>query len=370
MATEASRAVLTIDLGAIVENHRRLRRQAPGSEVAAVVKADGYGLGAREVAAALWQGGARTFFVAHPEEGVALRTALPDATIFVLHGLQEGGGEALADTGLIPVLNHPGELARYLALARRRERRLPAALQIDSGMCRLGFAAAEFDGIDQAQLAALDLRLVMSHLACAEEAGHPLNQEQRARFERLRRVLPDAPASLANSSGMFLGPAFHYQLCRPGVALYGVNPTPGHANPTAAVVKLEAPVLQIHEAAVPGSVGYGATYRTSAGARIATVPVGYADGYLRSASSRASARIAGVEVPLAGRVSMDLIGLDVTALPPEAVRPGTMVELIGGADGIDRLAAAAGTIGYEVLTRLGSRFARRYIRPAAAKTRS
>jgi alanine racemase len=370
MATEASRAVLTIDLGAIVENHRRLRRQAPDSEVAAVVKADGYGLGAREVAAALWQGGARTFFVAHPEEGVALRTALPDATIFVLHGLQEGGGEALADTGLIPVLNHPGELARYLALARRRERRLPAALQIDSGMCRLGFAAAEFDGIDQAQLAALDLRLVMSHLACAEEAGHPLNQEQRARFERLRRVLPDAPASLANSSGMFLGPAFHYQLCRPGVALYGVNPTPGHANPTAAVVKLEAPVLQIHEAAVPGSVGYGATYRTSAGARIATVPVGYADGYLRSASSRASARIAGVEVPLAGRVSMDLIGLDVTALPTEAVRPGTMVELIGGADGIDRLAAAAGTIGYEVLTRLGSRFARRYIRPAAAKTRS
>jgi alanine racemase len=370
MATEASRAVLTIDLGAIVENHRRLRRQAPGSEVAAVVKADGYGLGAREVAAALWQGGARTFFVAHPEEGVELRTALPDATIFVLHGLQEGGGEALADTGLIPVLNHPGELARYLALARRRERRLPAALQIDSGMCRLGFAAAEFDGIDQAQLAALDLRLVMSHLACAEEAGHPLNQEQRARFERLRRVLPDAPASLANSSGMFLGPAFQYQLCRPGVALYGVNPTPGHANPTAAVVKLEAPVLQIHEAAVPGSVGYGATYRTSAGARIATVPVGYADGYLRSASSRASARIAGVEVPLAGRVSMDLIGLDVTALPPEAVRPGTMAELIGGADGIDRLAAAAGTIGYEVLTRLGSRFARRYIRPAAAKTRS
>jgi alanine racemase len=370
MATEASRAVLTIDLGAIVENHRRLRRQAPGSEVAAVVKADGYGLGAREVAAALWQGGARTFFVAHPEEGVELRTALPDATIFVLHGLQEGGGEALADTGLIPVLNHPGELARYLALARRRERRLPAALQIDSGMCRLGFAAAEFDGIDQAQLAALDLRLVMSHLACAEEAGHPLNQEQRARFERLRRVLPDAPASLANSSGMFLGPAFQYQLCRPGVALYGVNPTPGHANPTAAVVKLEAPVLQIHEAAVPGSVGYGATYRTSAGARIATVPVGYADGYLRSASSRASARIAGVEVPLAGRVSMDLIGLDVTALPTEAVRPGTMVELIGGADGIDRLAAAAGTIGYEVLTRLGSRFARRYIRPAAAKTRS
>jgi alanine racemase len=369
MAVE-SRAVLTIDLGAIVENHRRLRREAPGSEVAAVVKADGYGLGVREVAAALWQGGARSFFVAHPGEGSALRAVLPDATIYILHGLQRGSGEDLADAELIPVLNHPGEFARYVALARRRERRLPAALQIDSGMCRLGFAEAELESIDQAQLDALDVRLVMSHLACAEDAGHPMNQEQRARFERLRRILPDAPASLANSSGIFLGPAFHYQLCRPGVALYGVNPTPGHPNPMAPVVTLEAPVLQVHEVAAPGSVGYGATYRTSAGARIATVPVGYADGYLRSASGRATARIAGVEVPLAGRVSMDLIGLDVTALPTEAVRPGTMVELIGGADGVDRLAEAAGTIGYEVLTRLGSRFARRYIRPAAAKTRS
>jgi alanine racemase len=370
MATEAFRAVLTIDLGAIVENHRRLRRQAPGSEIAAVVKADGYGLGAREVAAALRQSGCRTFFVAHPGEGIALRAALPDATIFVLHGLQEGSGEDLAEASLIPVLNHPGELARYMALARRRERRLPAALQIDSGMCRLGFAEAELEGIERATLDALDMRLVMSHLACAEEAGQPMNQEQRARFERLRCLLPEVPASLANSSGIFLGPAFHYQLCRPGVALYGVNPTPAHANPMAPVVTLEAPVLQVHEIARPGSVGYGATYRTRAGARIATVPVGYADGYLRSASSRATARIAGVEVPLAGRVSMDLIGLDVSALPIEAVRPGTMVELIGGADGVDRLAGAAGTIGYEVLTRLGSRFARRYIRPAAAKTRS
>jgi alanine racemase len=370
MATEASRAVLTIDLGAIVENHRRLRRQAPGSEIATVVKADGYGLGVREVAAALWQGGARSFFVAHPGEGVALRTTLPDATIFVLHGLQQGGGEDLADAALIPVLNHPGEVARYVALARRRAQRLPAALQIDSGMCRLGFAEAELGRLDRAWLDALDVRLVMSHLACAEEAGHLLNQEQRARFERLRLLLPDAPASLANSSGMFLGAPFHYQLCRPGVALYGVNPTPGHVNPMAPVVKLEAPVLQVHEVAVPGSVGYGATHRTRAGARIATVPVGYADGYLRSASGRATALIAGELVPLAGRVSMDLISLDVTALPAEAVRPGTMVELIGGPDGVDRLAAAAGTIGYEVLTRLGSRFARSYIRPAAAKTSS
>jgi len=368
MATEGARPVLTIDLGAIVENHRRLQREAPGAEVAAVVKANGYGLGLLEVAGALWQSGCRSFFVAHPDEGIALRAALATAAIYVLHGLQGGSGEALADAALIPVLNHPGEIAGYAALARARARRLPTALQIDTGMCRLGLAAGELERLERADLDALDLRLVMSHLACAEEADNPMNQEQLARFERLRPLLPTAPASLANSSGIFLGPAFHFQHCRPGVALYGVNPTPDRANPMAPVVTLEAPVLQVHEVVAPGSVGYGATHRTRPGARIATVPVGYADGYLRAAGDRARARIAGREVPLAGRVSMDLISLDVSTLPAAAVRPGAMVELIGGPGGVDALAAAAGTIGYEVLTRLGSRFARRYIRPAAKKT--
>jgi len=367
MATEAARAVLTVDLGAIVENYRRLQREAPGTEVAAVVKANGYGLGLLEVAGALWHAGCRSFFVAHPGEGLALRDALATATIYVLHGLQEGSGEALAEAALVPVLNHPGELARYAALGRARERRLPAVLQIDTGMCRLGFSEGELQRISRADLDALEVRLVMSHLACAEEADNPMNREQLARFERLRPLLPAARASLANSSGVFLGAAFHHQLCRPGVALYGVNPTLGRVNPMVPVVTLEAPVLQVHEVSVPASVGYGATYRTRSGARIATVPVGYADGYLRAAGERATARIAGREVALAGRVSMDLISLDVSALAEGAVRPGVMVELIGGLDGVDRLAAAAGTIGYEVLTRLGSRFARRYIRPAVKK---
>lgn len=237
-------------------------------------------------------------------------------------------------------------------------------------MCRLGFGAAEVEGIDRAQLAALDLRLVMSHLACAEEADNSLNRAQRERFERLRARLPAAPASLANSSGIFLGPPFHYQLCRPGVALYGVNPTPGRANPMAPVVTLEAPVLQVHTVGEPGTVGYGATHRTVPGTRIATVPVGYADGYPRAASGRANARIGGHTVLLAGRVSMDLITLDVSALPAGAVRPGTRVELIGGPDGVDALAEAAGTIGYEVLTRLGSRPRRRYMQPAVEKGRA
>jgi alanine racemase len=368
MATEAARAVLTIDLGAIVENYRKLQSAARGAEVAAVVKADGYGLGGVEVANALVEGGCRTFFVAHPGEGATLRAVLPAATIYVLHGLQAGSGEDLVAAGLIPVLNSPGELGHYATLGRARDQQLPAALQIDTGMCRLGLSQVELERLAPSDLAALDVRLVVSHLACAEEAANPINREQRARFERLRPLLPPAPASLANSSGIFLGRDFHYQLCRPGVALYGVNPTPDRANPMMPVVTVEAPILQVHDVAAPGSVGYGATFRTARGTRIATIPVGYADGYLRAASDRATARIAGHEVPLAGRVSMDLISLDVSTLPSDAVRPGTMVELIGGPDGIDRLAAAAGTIGYEVLTRLGSRLARRYIRPAASKT--
>jgi alanine racemase len=363
MATEGggAPAVLTVDLGAIVANWQRLRREAGDVEVAAVVKANGYGLGAREVAGALHAAGCGRFFVAHLEEGLALRQHLPEVAIYVLNGLIPGTVEELAAAGLVPVLNHPGELAAWAALARRQGRRLPAAIQIDTGMCRLGFAETALCALDHGALEAIDLRLVMSHLAIAEEPGHPLNARQRERFERLRPLLPAAPSSLANSSGIFLGPAFHHQLCRPGVALYGVNPTPCAANPMRPVVTLTAPVLQVHEVSAPGSVGYGATFTTRPGMRIATVPVGYADGYLRAASCRASARIGGHEVPLAGRVSMDLITLDVSAVPRQLVHPGAEVELIGGPDGVDRLAAAAGTIGYEILTRLGTRFARRYI---------
>jgi alanine racemase len=367
MATDGYQSVLTIDLGAVDDNYRRLRRAAEGSEVAAVVKANGYGLGAVEIAGALWDESCRSFFVAHLSEAVELRARLPRAAIYILNGLPPGTEAEIVDARLIPVLNHPGELERYATLASRLERRPPAALHIDTGMCRLGFGAREVEAIDRARLAALDLQLVMSHLACAEERSHPLNGLQRERFERLRRGLPAARASLANSSGIFLGPAYQLDLCRPGVALYGVNPTPGQPNPMAPVVTLEAPVLQVHEVAEPGSVGYGATCATLPGARIATVPVGYADGYLRAASNRAKARIGGREVPVVGRVSMDLITLDVSALPQGKVRPGAMVELIGGPDGIDELAAAAGTIGYEVLTRLGSRFRRRYIRPGSTK---
>lgn len=359
------RATLTVDLGAIVANWRRLCREAPGAEVAGVVKADAYGLGAGHVAPALYDAGCRCFFVAHLDEGLALRARLADAEIYLLNGLPAGGVADVVEAELVPVLNTPGDIQAYLREAANRARRLPAVLQVDTGMCRLGLSAHEVEALDPRTLLAFDLGFVMNHLVSAEVPGDPLNETQRRRFAWFRSRLPAAPGSLANSSGVFLGHPYQLDLCRPGVALYGVNPTPGRTNPMTPVVTLCAPILQVHEIRADGCVGYGATFRTRPGMRIATVPVGYADGYLRSASNRARARIDGALVPVVGRVSMDLTTLDVSGLPPERARPGTMVELIGGPDGLDELAQAAGTIGYEVLTRLGRRFARRYIHPAS-----
>lgn len=358
----SDRGVLTIDLDALGSNYRSLKQLASRVEVASVVKANGYGLGAREVASCLYAAGCRTFFVAHPSEGIALRDVLESATIYVLHGLASGTEKDIADARLIPVLNHPGELARYAAFALTRDTRLPTALQIDTGMCRLGFSPAEMERLDPMDLEPIDLRLVISHLVSAEEALNPLNAAQHARFETLRAKLGATPASLANSSGMFLGSEFHHDLCRPGVALYGVNPTPGQTNPMLPVVTLKAPILQVHEVEEDGTVGYGATYNIPKGGRVATIPVGYADGYHRAAGDKGTARVAGEIVPIAGRVSMDLISLDISSLPPNSVEPGCMVDLIWGPNGIDRQAEAAGTIGYEVLTRLGTRYARYYTR--------
>lgn len=361
-------AVLTIDLGAVARNWQRLRDEAATAEVAGVVKADAYGLGAAEVAPALHAAGCRRFFTAQLDEALAVRRLLPDARVHVLNGPPPDAMAETVDGDIVPVLNTPGEVAAWAGHARRLERRLPAILHLDTGMCRLGIDAHEVATLDGDDLRALDLAFVMSHLVSAEAADDPLNERQRRRFDTIRRQLPPAPASLANSSGIFLGTPWHHDLCRPGIALYGVNPTPGRTNPMHPVVTLEAPILQVHEVREAGTVGYGATWPTRPGQRIATVPVGYADGYLRSASSRAKASLGACEVPVAGRVSMDLVTLDVSSVPEGEARPGAMVRLIGGADGIDGLAAASGTIGYEVLTRLGRRFHRRYIRAAATVT--
>lgn len=363
-------AELTIDLDAIAGNWRLLQAKVGRARCAAVVKADAYGLGLDRVAPALWAAGCRSYFVAHGAEGLALRRLLPDAEIFVLHGLSDQAAEYPA-AGLIPVLNRLAEIAAWQRQAAALGRPLPAALHIDTGMTRLGLDAAALHQLADTPrlLDGLTLRLVMSHLACADDPADPMNAMQLDAFRRLRRLLPAAPASLASSGGIFQGAAFHFDLVRPGIALYGGNPLASGANPMAETVRLQAKILQVHDVDTPRTVGYGASHRLSGPTRIATVAVGYADGYLRSLGNRGFAHIDGVRVAVVGRVSMDLITLDVSALTPEQSQVGAPVDVLGGATDIDLLAQAGGTLAYELLTRLGPRYRRIYRgQPSAAAT--
>jgi alanine racemase len=358
---EQAGAVLEIDLDALVANYRSLADTAKGAICAAVVKADGYGLGGLEVARALAACGCTHFFVAHVGEGIVLRQALPGIRIYILHGPPPGAEADCRAHRLIPVLNDPGQIERW-APRERSSANLAAILHIDTGMNRLGLTENQVQALADrpADLGGLDIDFVISHLVAAEERDNPSNDAQRRRFDELRSRLPAAPAGLANSSGIFLGAPFHYDLVRPGVALYGVNPTPGSANPMAEVVNLKGKIVQVREIDRGQGVGYGATYRAAGKRKIATIPVGYADGYPRSLGNRAMASLAGVMVPVVGRVSMDLITIDVSDVPSGEVHIGAMVDLIGGGVDIDSLAAQGDTIGYEVLTSLAGRFHRVY----------
>ena len=359
-------AILTIDLDAVQANYRRLCRELGDVACAAVVKANAYGLGAARVAPALARGGARIFFTALLDEAIAVRAALrelcPGAEIYVLNGAAAGPAEDFLAHRIAPVLNTPGEVAAWARAARAAGRALPAALHVDTGMTRLGLDQGEFKALtdDPSGLEGIELRLLMSHLACAEETRNPLNEAQLRAFEAARARLPEVPGSLANSSGIFLGADYHANLGRPGAALYGVNPTPGRPNPMGQVVRLQGRILQVREIDAPRTVGYGATHRVAGGARIATVALGYADGFPRALSNRASAWIGKRRVPLIGRVSMDLITLDVTGVSRAEVCPGGLVDLLGAHQDVDTLAQAAGTIGYEILTALGPRYHRVY----------
>ena len=356
-------AILTIDLDAVADNYRRLCAELGAAACAAVVKADAYGLGMARVAPALARAGARTFFVAQLDEATALRAMFPvEVEIYVLNGLGAGPVAEFQAGRVHPVLNSLGEIDAWAAAARAEGRALPAAVHIDTGISRLGLPDDELEVLaaDRGRLAGIDLRYLLSHLACADRPEHPLNAEQLRRFRAARARLPDAPASLANSSGIFLGADYHLDLARPGVALYGVNPTPGQPNPMRQVVRLQGKILQVREIDASRTVGYGATHRAAGPTRIATVAVGYADGYLRSLSNRGSAWLGDRRVPVVGRVSMDLITLDVTGASAEAARPGAFVDLIGADLSTDEVAEAAGTIGYEILTSLGRRYHRVY----------
>ena len=360
-------AVLEIDLAAIAENWRRLAaRLAPGAQCAAVVKADAYGCGLERVAAKLAAAGCKTFFVATIAEGRRARAIAPEADIYVLDGLMPGTGPAFADGNLRPVIGNLEELSEWDAFVAASDWRGGMALQVDTGMNRLGIDVTEAAGVaGRLQWERHGITLLMSHFAAAEVPEHPLNDKQIQAFRELRRLFRGVPTSIANSSGIFLGFAAHCDMVRPGVALYGANPMPGRDNPMQPVVELKGRVLQVRNLERGASVGYGATWTAKRPTRLAIVGVGYADGYARAASasdgaSGGQAVVAGQRCPLAGRVSMDLMAIDVTDVEPRAVRRGDLVTLLGDGITLEDVAGYSGTIAYEVLVNLGRRFHRAY----------
>jgi alanine racemase len=362
---------LTIDLGALAANWQALAARAGKAATAATVKADAYGLGIEHAASALAEAGCHSFFVALPDEGIRVREAVSDATIYVLGGLIPGAGDAYAAADLRPVLNSRPEIEEWTAL-RRKGIATQAAIHIDTGMNRLGLTLGEVRKLAERRdlREALGLSLVMSHLACSDTPDHPLNRKQLAAFRAVRTLIPDLPASLANSGGVFLGPEYHFDVVRPGIALYGGRPVSGVANPMRPVVTLEALVLQVREAKAGETIGYGAGETLRRPSRIAIVGVGYADGYQRRAGASdrrmgASGFIRGAAAPILGRVSMDLIAFDVTDIP--GVERGDWLELFGPNVSIDDVATHADTISYELLTSLGRRYSRTYVDAAAAE---
>ena len=337
---------LVIDIPALVANWKALGARAGSARPGAVVKADAYGLGAVRVAPALYQAGARDFFVALASEGRAIRPHLADdARIFVLSGHMEG-----ADlTGLVPVLNSPEQFFRDRVLRPRG----PFAIQLDTGMNRLGMEASEWAAIRSEALAA-GPQLVMSHLACADEPDHAANARQLAAFSAMTEGV-SAPRSLAATGGILLGPDYHFDLVRPGIGMYGAAPFT-EAQP---VVTLSLPIVQTREVRPGESVGYGYSWTATRPSRVATVAAGYADGLHRALGREGKLRLWAGEraCPVIGRISMDLITVDVTDLPD--VPPA--LEILNARQGVDQLAALGGTIGYEILTSLGRRYERTYL---------
>jgi alanine racemase len=363
----ATGGLLTIDLAAIETNWRTLASRTVPVECAAVVKADAYGCGLEAVTKRLAKAGCKTFFVADLAEGRRVRAIAHEAVVYVLNGLLPNSTQAFADANLRPVINGPAELAEWDAFVAASNWRGGAALHVDTGMNRLGLSPDEAVAVaSRVQLENHGFTLLMSHLACAEMPSNSMNDRQIRLFRELRILFRGVSSSLANSSGIFLGGGtVHCDLVRPGMALFGGNPTPGQSNPMRPVVELKGRILQVREVKRGDTVGYGGSFTAQRASRVAIVAVGYADGFLRSAAADrnkppAHVIVAGKRCPLAGRVSMDLISIDVTDLPDGRARRGDFATLIGGDLGIDELAAALGTIGYEVLTRLGHRFHRVY----------
>jgi alanine racemase len=353
--------VLTIDLGAVAKNYRIFKEKTK-VEVAGVLKAHAYGCGKLEVFQTLFDQGCRTFFVATPDEALTLRKLSDEVDLIVLGGVYDGAEQTFREGNITPVLNSIGDIERWASFARKKEQRLPAVIHFDTAMNRLGLGADETERLIAAPALheALNVKIVMSHFACSDEKDHPLNEAQAARFARIAKAFPNAQKSLSNSSGIFRSKDWHYDLVRPGYAMYGGNPTPEKSNPMNAVVKLDVRVLQTRNVKKGESAGYNATYVFEKDTTLATVSMGYADGFLRSGSNSANLYWKGRPCPIVGRVSMDLIIVDTGNLT-DGPKTGEWLEVLGPHQDVDQLATACNTIGYEILTSLRrSRYHRSY----------
>jgi len=364
---------LTINLAALVSNWRYLAKQAGSAECAAVVKANAYGCGIEPVVEALAAAGCKTFFVALPEEGLRVKKTAPSSRCFVLNGLFEDAAPYYLSSGLLPILGSVPEIDVWHSLARKTGTTLPCALHMDSGMNRLGLTLQELENAvgDQQLMQHLDVQLLMTHYACADDIGHPKTLMQREVFKQAASLLPDIALSAANSGANLQNDGHAFDMVRSGIALYGGEALNNIANPMRQVAKLEARIVQIRNANAGDSVGYGGAETLKRDSRIAYVSVGYADGYQRGASNmgvpmRAIAPAANAAYGTTilkgmGRISMDLCGFDVTDIPEDEISAGDWIELFGDIIHIDDVARAAGTISYEFLTGLGNRYARRYV---------
>ena len=340
---------LRISLQAISNNYQTLQQQLGATECGATVKANAYGLGAQEISKTLFAQGCKKFFAATLDEAIELRQVLPKAEIFVFHGVHKGEAETFFEYNLYPIINNPSQLEVW-------PEDEPIILHVDTGMTRIGFSEDDLDYVGDRQVA-----ILMSHLACAESPDHQKNYEQLMAYDRLCKIWPEALRSFSNSYGIFLGTKFHSNIARPGRALYGGNPTPRQANPMQNVVRLSAEILQINHIHKPSTVGYGATYSAKPGQVIATVPIGYADGLSRRLSNKGKCYIGGQECPIVGRVSMDLVTVDITNIPENFYKLGQEVEFINDKYTISDIAKDVGTIDYEILTRLGGRVEKIYV---------
>jgi alanine racemase len=355
---------LVIDLKALAGNYRTLAARVSPAEASAVVKADAYGLGASHVAPALFAAGCRKFFVAHLQEAAKLKPYLPpQANIFILNGLLPGGEDFAAVHGFIPVLNSLEQIANWQKAAQSLGTVLPAVLQFDTGMSRIGLSPHERDVLAQnpVLLANLDIRYVMSHLASADESESAQNDSQRAVMQAVVAQFPGIPLCFANSGGIFLDTGFHGDLVRPGIALYGGVPSDRSGDAIKPVVSLSVRVVQTRTVPAGARVGYGGTYVAKADMHLATIAAGYADGLPRSLSDTGAAYFGDVRLPIVGRVSMDSMTIDISALPEGTLHLGSLVEVIGPHQTLEDVAKAAGTISWEILTSLRHRYHRQYI---------